>query len=168
MPDELARAPESPKSDWLGTMLKLKTGKNIAFSIEEGSSLKFSSFLVDPHKVDNPILEAGSYPFPVVACGDSLMSAEYRKGTGIFNGIVCANGLVNATRYIERKFQVDSHVFKGTTTSGLPTGKCIDDHVKEVKSSYQARNNRFADIRVQKDRLAIFLKLMNPCLRMKL
>lgn len=158
MPDELARAPLPLKREWLETMLKLKTGKNIDFSIEEGSSLKFSSFNVDPHKVDNPILDAGTYPFPVVACGDSLMSAEYRKGTGIFNGIVCANGLVNATRIISGKFQIDSHVFKGTTTDYLPTGKCIDDHIKDVKSTYQARNNKFSDIKSQKEKLAIFFE----------
>ncbi|KTC85808.1 FAD-dependent oxidoreductase [Legionella drozanskii] len=156
MPDELARAPELPKKEWLATMLKLKTGKTIDFEIEGGSTLKFSSFYVDPHQVENPILEAGPYPFPVVACGDALMSAEYRKGTGIYNGIVCANGLVNATRFNEGKIQVNSQAFYTTMTDYVPTGNQIEAHIREVKQAYQSRLNKLSDIKIHKETLATF------------
>lgn len=156
MPDELARAPQLQQKEWLATMLKLNAGKSIEFAIERESSLKFRPFSVDPHKVENPILEAGPYPFPVAVCGDALMSAEYRKGTGIFNGIVCANGLVNATKYINGKIHVNSHIFNGTTTNYLPTGKCIADHISDVKDTYQARNNKLSNIKIQKEKLATY------------
>lgn len=163
MPEDLARAPQLLQKKWLETMLELKAGKKIDFAIEGGSSLKFCPFSVDPHKVENPILETDVYPFPIVVCGDALMSAEYRKGTGIFNGIVCANGLVNATRIHQEKFYVDIEAFNRTMTEHLPARKCIEDHIKSIKDTYQARKNNSSDIKIQKDKLAHYSNALSSC-----
>ena len=113
-------------------MIKLKAGKTIDFEIEAGSSLKFRPFSVDPHRVENPILDSDLYPFPIAVCGDALMSAEYRKGTGIANGIVCANGLVNAISYISEKYHINTQIFNSTITEYRPTGACIDEHIPVI------------------------------------
>ncbi|QDP71965.1 hypothetical protein FOG18_04955 [Legionella israelensis] len=158
MPDELARAPESIQKEWLSTMLELKTGKKIDFEIESDSPLKFRPFNVDPHWVENPLCVSSPYPFPIAVCGDAMMSAEYRKGTGISNGIICANGLVKAISYTHDKYHIQSDIFYFTVTEFRPTGQCIDEHIKEVKDYYQARKNRLSNIKIQKDKLEKYLE----------
>ncbi|WP_347251863.1 FAD-dependent monooxygenase [Legionella sp.] len=157
MPDELARAPESKQREWLSTMLELKAGKKIDFEIEPGS-LKFCPFVVDPHQVENPICQSSPFPFPIAVCGDAMMSAEYRKGTGIANGIVCANGLANATQFTGHAYQINETIFYKTFTEYRSTEMCIGEHKKEVRDLYRARRNNLLDHRIQKTKLETYLE----------
>ncbi len=147
MPDDLARAPEEKQKAWLGTLLELKAGKKINFTIEP-EPLKFGAFKVDPKRVTNPIYQQGIYPFPIVACGDAMMSAEYRRGTGIRNGVICANGLVNSIKIgNDKKLSIDPNLFFLIPTDSLKlnTQTCINQHEKEIKGFYTDRKTKLAD-----------------------
>ncbi|MDR3502792.1 MAG: hypothetical protein P4L79_09435 [Legionella sp.] len=98
IPDRL-HGPEVPKEAqvaYLSALLKLKTGKDIDFVAEAGRG-HFTSFEVDPKIVADPI-NTTAYSYPIALCGDAHMSPEYRLGTGVRNGIECANVLMEMTR----------------------------------------------------------------------
>lgn len=101
IPDGLHGASRTAQEAYLGALLKLKTGENIAFVAEEGRG-RFLSFDVDPKIVRNPV-NTTAYPFPIVLCGDAHMSPEYRLGTGVRNGIECANDLMAMTHFSPSK-----------------------------------------------------------------
>lgn len=72
---------------------KLKTGNDINFTIEPGR-LSFVPFDVEPKRVLEPVVT--SQAFPILIAGDALLSAEYRFGTGVTNGVNCANVLLDS------------------------------------------------------------------------
>lgn len=160
MPEDLARAPLTKQKEWLSTLLESKAGKKIDFDIEPGT-LKFRAFNVDPKKVEEPIYQSGVYPFPIAVCGDALISAEYRKGTGISNGIICSNGLINAINLEGGKITLNRDAFDHTVTEHRSTAMCIQEHIKEVKDLYQGRRNKLGDIKIQKDKLDRYLEALS-------
>ena len=73
----------------------MNTGKDIHFRPDADDSA-FNQFMVVPQKLES--LVDTTKGFPIIGVGDALISAEYRLGTGVSNGVACANGLMEALR----------------------------------------------------------------------
>jgi tetratricopeptide (TPR) repeat protein len=129
LPENIAKGDQRTQIKWLKALLKLKTGNKIRFNLEE-DDLKFVPFFVNPKKVMDPVNQSYS-SFPIVACGDALMSADYRLGTGVQNGVLCANALLTSVTLDKaNKIVVNSEKYKAHLQE--PMGR----HESKVKSLY--------------------------------
>jgi tetratricopeptide (TPR) repeat protein len=136
MPERIVEASSEIQENYLKALLKLRTGEDLPFTRETERG-KFLHFEVSPKFVEKP-LNKDAYPFPIVMAGDSLMSPEYRSGTGVRNGIECANALINAVA-IKDKVSINEG---GYNFGAQPV---IDRHKKDVMDRYQAKRNALAN-----------------------
>ena len=131
IPAAVAQGDVEQQEAYLKTLLQLKTGQSLKFTREDGR-LKFLPFDVDPKIVLNPI-NITNYPIPVGICGDALMSPEYRLGTGVRNGILCANALVNSIAITPDRVLINEQRYN-VEAQGV-----VQEHVKEVTRNYKAK-----------------------------
>lgn len=141
IPPQMAEASIAVQQEYLKALLTLKTGNVIQFELEEGR-FKFNPFDVDPQRVLQP-LNTTNYSIPVVACGDAMLSAEYRFGTGVANGITCAIGLVKSLRVTPERLEVS----KAQLESELSA--TIMRHCDEVRKSYQSKRDQLSGANLQ-------------------
>lgn len=133
--DNVAQQSSQKQAAYLQALLYLKTGKHINFTIVQ-NKLNFIPFSVEPKVVTEPL---NMQPIPVVSCGDALMSPEYRLGTGVRNGVTCANTLVmsiKTTPLGELAFDQSEYI-----RQRMPT---MNEHIKLVTSEYQSKKNKLA------------------------
>ncbi|KTD63913.1 tetratricopeptide repeat protein [Legionella spiritensis] len=136
VPSQVAQAGMKEQEAYLKALLLLKTGKFIAFEREEGK-FKFIPFDVDPKRVLQPV-NTTNYSIPVVVCGDALVSAEYRFGTGVANGVTCASGLVNSIEVTPKEVVISKDRFE------IETRATVESHVDEIKKSYQSKRSQLS------------------------
>lgn len=113
---------------YLKTLLKLYTGNDLIFSLEEGE-LTFIPFQVTPKKSLTPVI-TNATTYPIGLCGDALMSADYRLGTGVRNGILCANALLMAISIPQNNISIDTALYDFQLRS------IMGPHEKDVKELY--------------------------------
>jgi tetratricopeptide (TPR) repeat protein len=131
IPDRLQGADPGAQAAYLGALLKLKTGENIAFVVEEGRG-RFLPFDVDPKIVRNPV-NTTAYSFPIALCGDAHMSPEYRLGTGVRNGIECANELIAMTHPTKDAFAIEKEGYD------MYVRRITEPHEKTVAAEYEPK-----------------------------
>lgn len=145
IPEHIAKKPELYEP-YVRALLKLKTGENITFvsSTERGG---FGPFEVQPQKLTEFIVPTES--FPVVALGDSMMSAEYHLGTGVLNGVSCANKFVQSLGVYNSEISINKQQWKfepiyNGPYAGLSTNHVIANHQKNIEDLYETRRHEIA------------------------
>lgn len=94
---------------YLSEVLKLKYGKEIN-SVASRDKGAFGAFEVSPKNLQRFTGEIDTVP--VVAVGDALISAEYRYGTGIENGVAEAYMLTSSLRLSGTKITIDENAWR--------------------------------------------------------
>lgn len=119
---------------YLTSLLRFYTGEDIDFypCIEPGT---FQPFSVQPKKLET--LVDNTQGFPVIALGDSFMSAEYTQGTGVRNGVECANGLISSLE-ISTEIRINDALWHSNIDH------VIARHTTEVSRDYAAREEALA------------------------
>lgn len=96
-------------SAYLRELLKLKYGKDIDFKASSDPGA-FNKFEVSTKALVNFVGEIDDTP--VVALGDALVSAEYRYGTGIENGVAGAYMLTRSLSWDGTRMSVDQNAWR--------------------------------------------------------
>lgn len=145
VPEHIAKDPDSYKK-YIHALLELKTGQPVSFeaSTERGA---FGPFEVQPKKLSQRVTSNGV--IPIVALGDSMVSAEYHLGTGVGNGVTCAYQLVQSLEIHdavininESKWQLEPLAigpYRGSNTISL-----IENHQKRITGLYKSRRHEIA------------------------
>lgn len=126
--DEVATKEINLQIQYLKTLLKLYTGNDLTFSLEEGERT-FIPFQVTPKKSLTPVITQAT-TYPISLCGDALMSADYRLGTGVRNGILCANALITSISIPQNNISIDTALYDFQLRS------IMGSHEQEVKGLY--------------------------------
>lgn len=125
---------------YLSELLKLKYGKEIQFvaSTDKGA---FGAFEVSPKHLRRFTGEIGAVP--VVAIGDALISAEYRYGTGIKNGVAEAFMLTSSLRLSGKKITVNEEAWlqQPIGVSGYISNVdyVVGEHKRRICSDYASK-----------------------------
>ena len=114
---------------YLKSLLYLYYGEDVEFRpcTEFGT---FQPFSVEPKKLEN--LVDNTQRFPIIALGDSFMSAEYTQGTGVRNGVECVNGLISSLE-IGTEIKVNDALWCANIAH------VINRHTTEVSRDYTDR-----------------------------
>ena len=128
-------------SAYLHELLKLKYGKDIDFTASSDPGA-FNKFEVSPKSLENFVGEIGAVP--VVAVGDALVSAEYRYGTGIQNGVAGAYMLTRSLNWDGTKMSVDQSVWRRPPIDLLRYGgrnvdAVIGGHKERIREDYKSK-----------------------------
>ena len=114
---------------YVRSLLRFYTGEDIDFypCIEPGT---FQPFSVQPKKLET--LVDNTQGFPVIALGDSFMSAEYTQGTGVRNGVECVNGLISS-------LEIGAEIRVNDALWCSKIAYVINRHTTEVSRDYTGR-----------------------------
>lgn len=136
IPPSLEKADMETQTEWLRTLLKLKTeNEDIQFTIEQGK-MKFSPFVVDPDRIKEAVFPGDkNTPFTVV-CGDAQIQPDYRVGIGIWSGISRANCLIDALEIHDQ--ELDLNIGKYKHHVSITVGK----HESELYEDYLLKTSR--------------------------
>jgi len=96
-------------SAYLRELLKLKYGRDINFTPSRDPGA-FNKFEVSPKDLEKFVGKIGDTS--VVALGDALVSAEYRYGTGIENGVAGAYMLTRSLNFDDARITVDENAWR--------------------------------------------------------
>lgn len=134
-PDDEDRDQMEQRTQYLQSVLHLYTGQDITFrpSTEFGA---FQPFTVNPKQLDK--LVDNSRGIPIIALGDAMISAEYTQGTGVRNGVACANGLTDSLQVNATSITVVSELWESKITPVL------NRHKKEIVDDYTIKKNRLS------------------------
>ncbi|MEI6096152.1 MAG: hypothetical protein WCR08_11965 [Gammaproteobacteria bacterium] len=127
---------------YLSELLKLKYGKEIQFvaSTDKGA---FGAFEVNPKHLRRFIGKIGVVP--VVAVGDALISAEYRYGTGIKNGVAEAYMLTSSLRLSGTKITVDETAWRqqpiGISGYLSNVDAVVGEHKRRICNDYASKKH---------------------------
>ena len=112
---------------YVKSLLHLYTGENIEFRpcTEFGT---FQPFSVQPKILTN-LVDHTIPGVPIIALGDSFMSAEYTQGTGVTNGVACANGLMSSLE-VDTTIRVNEALWRSHIVG------IINKHTKEISQDY--------------------------------
>lgn len=142
---------------YLSELLKLKYGKEIQFvaSTDKGA---FGAFEVSPKHLRRFAGEIGAVP--VVAVGDALVSAEYRYGTGIENGVAGAYMLTRSLNWDGTRMSVDQDVWCRAQIDILRYGgrnvdAVIGGHKERIREDYKSKKRTLQ--RAREDAYAQFI-----------
>ena len=142
-------------SAYLRELLKLKYGRDIDFTPSSDPGA-FNKFEVSPKDLEKFVGKIGDTP--VVALGDALVSAEYRYGTGIENGVAGAYMLARSLRLDGTKVRVDENAWRtpaidiqryrgGSVDAvvGAHKKRICDDYASKKRSLLRAKENAYIE-----------------------
>lgn len=127
---------------YLSELLKLKYGREIQFvaSADKGA---FGAFEVSPKCLKRFTGEIDT--IPIVAVGDALISAEYRYGTGIENGVAEAYMLTSSLRLSGTKITIDENAWLRQPIN-MPryregnVAAVFGEHKRRICQDYESKN----------------------------
>ena len=136
VPPALMNSTQEKQRAWLEALISLKTERNdIQFEIESGK-MKFIPFLVDPHKVVQPVLIEEKNGIIVIPGGDAQIEPDYRIGVGIWSGINRANALLGAVM-VNRQRELMINIEQYESEVRVPIGK----HESELEKDYRIKRS---------------------------
>lgn len=120
---------------YLKALLQLHTKEDITFRVEAGPN-RFNAFDVAPKLVSEP-LNTTRAAFPIALIGDAHMSAEYRLGTGVRNGVQCAAAMMQSIEIGGADIKVRSEEW-AHKRAGI-----VERHKSDVRDLYSMRRTKF-------------------------
>lgn len=128
-------------SAYLRELLKLKYGKDIDFTASSDPGA-FNKFEVSPKALENFVGEIGGTP--VVAVGDALVSAEYRYGTGIQNGVAGAYMLTRSLNWDGTRMGVNQDAWRSAPIdipryAGRNVDAVMGGHKERIREDYKSK-----------------------------